>query len=325
MKARKLVNPGRKKRKLSPLQKLFFGSKRVRAAAKAAKGRKRVSNPRKAKPKGLYHDSKGLVKRYKTRSGVRKAWKKKGGREGGYYIANPSRIMTVSIPGLSNPGKGRKKTVARKSRKTRKVSIRRRRRVSNPFKARRVHQRKRYTRRRRLSNPVTYHRRRRVHNRRRRNPSRSSVLGGAGKIGAMFAGGAVTHFVTNMLPASFTQGFLGYITTALVAVTQGKVVGSITKKPGLGNAMTLGGFFYLGLKVVGDFVPSVGAMLPFSLRGMGLIAPSSFYVPQVNRAGSMGTFIRPSAVPAYVPVSAGMKGIIGNAGYAPARRQGRLH
>ena len=43
MKARTLVNPGKKKkRKLSPLQKLFFGSKRQRTAAKASKKR---SNP----------------------------------------------------------------------------------------------------------------------------------------------------------------------------------------------------------------------------------------------------------------------------------------
>jgi hypothetical protein len=43
MKARTLVNPGKKKkRKLSPLQKLFFGSKRQRTAAKVAKSRKRV-------------------------------------------------------------------------------------------------------------------------------------------------------------------------------------------------------------------------------------------------------------------------------------------
>ena len=64
-KMRRLVNPGKWKRRLSPLQKLFFGSKRVRAAARAARSRKR-SNPKRVTKGGLY--ARGLRKR-KLKSG----------------------------------------------------------------------------------------------------------------------------------------------------------------------------------------------------------------------------------------------------------------
>jgi len=40
------------------------------------------------------------------------------------------------------------------------------------------------------------------------------------------------------------------------------------------------------------------------LGRLGLISPSSFYVPQVNRPGSMATFVTPAGIPAAAPVPA---------------------
>ena len=61
MKARTLVNPGKKKkRKLSPLQKLFFGSKRQRVAAAS----KKRTNP--SKKSKRYSSIKRKVRRVRT-------------------------------------------------------------------------------------------------------------------------------------------------------------------------------------------------------------------------------------------------------------------
>jgi len=53
---------------------------------------------------------------------------------------------------------------------------------------------------------------------------------------------------------------------------------------------------------------------------LGLIAPSSFYVPQVNMPGSMSTFQVPSAIPSMVAASGGMHGL----GMTRGRRVGRM-
>ena len=316
MKARTLVNPGKKKvsmkakkkRKLSPLQKLFFGSKRQRAAVA-----KKQKNP----------TPRVVIKRNVLK---KKAFKKIDSyfvkkRKRRVINKNPSRILTISLPKISNPGnkkKGNTQMVRRKK-------YHRRKKVSNPV-AKVTRRNRRYTRRHvARRNPVyRKHTRRVYHRRHRRNPSRASVMGGFGKFGGMLGGAAVTHVVTGMLPVTLTSGFIGYVTTALVAVLQGKVIGGVLRKPALGKAMTNGGFFYLGLKVLADFFPSVGQYIPFGLKGMGIIGPSSFYVPQVNQPGSMATFIPPAGLPLAVPVAAGMKGIAGNTFAAGGRRTGRL-
>lgn len=300
MRARTLVNPGKKKkkRKLSPLQKLYFGSKRQRnAVAKKRKNPSRVvKTVSKRRVVKVRRNSTKRVKRF----------------------ANPSRIMTISLPSvIKNSGKKKGNTQMAR----RKKSYRRRKHTMNPKRV--------YRRRRRSAqqNPgvVRYrrHAARRSY-RRRHNPGR---VGGGGmvKFAGWLGGATLTHVAVNMLPATLTTGFIGYITTAIVAVAQGKVVGGVTKNRALGNAMTTGGLFYVGLKVIGDLFPSVGSYLPFGLKGMGIIGPSNFYVPQVNMPSSMSTFVPPAGLPVAVPVSTTMRGISGNTGFAPSRRQGRLH
>ena len=341
MKARTLVNPGmtyetakaryghlsdwrkyvgkkspKKKRKLSPLQKLFFGSKRQRTAAKASKKR---SNPsiRESKKKWLKSGDESHKKLmgslYKFHARRSKADRKGKGKEWAekYYSKkrNPSRIMTIS---LNNPGTKRKKGTTQMA-KTRKRRYTRRKKNSS------------YHRRQR--NPVSYRKHtRRVYHRRsnRRNPSKASVMSGVGKFGGVLGGAALTHLVNGMLPATLTTGVIGYVTTALVATMQGKLVGSLLKKPALGKAMTTGGYFYLGLKVIADFFPSVGQYLPFGLKGMGILTPSNFYVPQVPVNGSMASFVAPAALPAAIPVAAGMRGINPTNMLSATRRTGRM-
>lgn len=309
-------NPmAKKKRKLSPLQKLFFGSKRQRAAV-SNRGKRKNPN-RKIKrsyassgnsPKTRYYAKRAVTRRRKHRVSTGK-------------LANPSRIMTISLPSLSNPGRKRKvkrniqNMTRRKKSSTKRRYTRRRKHVANPV---------RHYRRRR--NPGFYRKHsRRVYHRRKRSRNPGTRSGSVvGTIGGMIGGAALTAFVSNMLPASLTNGFIGYITTAIVATLQGKVVGGVLRKPALGKNLTYGGFFYLGIKVIGDLFPSVGNYLPFSSKSMGIIGPSSFYVPQVNQASSMTSFIAPAALPAGVPVSAGMKGIVSDNMPLPGRRSGRL-
>lgn len=317
MKARTLVNPGKKKkRKLSPLQKLFFGSKRQRAAVKARKNGGKFSYRKTKKrigTKSTMGFSTPLQKARKSSEGRSKTGKRSSG------ISNPSRIMTISF---NNPGTKRKKgtTQMAKSRK-RRYTRRKKHTMHNPTPIRRK-RRTSYHRRRR--NPVSYrkHTRRVYH--RRRNPSKASVMSGVGKFGGVLGGAALTHLVNGMLPATLTTGVIGYVTTALVATMQGKLVGSLLKKPALGKAMTTGGYFYLGLKVIADFFPSVGQYLPFGLKGMGIITPSNFYVPQVPVNGSMANFIAPAALPAAIPVAAGMRGINPTNMLSATRRTGRM-
>jgi hypothetical protein len=90
------------------------------------------------------------------------------------------------------------------------------------------------------------------------------------------------------------------------------MVGKITKNTALGTDMQIGGYTYLAIKVLNDFVPSIGGMI--GLSGMGIISPSSFYEPQVPVGGSMTQFIAPAGI----PVGAASVGV------GRIRRTGRL-
>lgn len=299
LKARRVHNPRKRKKKLSAKQIKFFGTKRQRAALRSRPKRKRkvsrsISNPT-----------------------IRRAGKHR--RVARRRRKNVGEILTASLAGL-NPG--RRKGMARRRRS--KVSSHRRRRsrtrAVNPRRRRRavVHHR----RRRRTSNPrvvVRYRGRKRNRVRgRRRNPSMLS--GKLGKVVGVLGGAALTSFIsTQFIPAQFNTGIMGYFASGIVAFAQGKIVGKISKSPALGDDMFIGGLAYVALRVVSDMVPSIANMLPFKLNGLGLIAPSSFYVPQVNMPGSMSTFQVPSAVPSMV-AAGGMHGL----GMTRGRRVGRM-
>lgn len=316
LKSRRLVNPGRKrrsnsgsgKRRMTLKQKLHFGTARQRAAAKVAmKGRRH--NPASRKRRKTAYSQ---IKRVRIKKQIRRA-------------SNVGEIITIKpLERISNSGatkrkKGKitKSNMARRKRRSSSGTHRRRR--ANPGAPRRrrrtvaaapVHHRRRVRRRR--SNPSmvrTVYRNRGVARRRRsvrrhRNPG--MVSGDFGRAISIVGGAIVTKFVTDMLPASINSGIPGYIATAVVAVLQGKAIGKILKNPVLGKDMTTGGFVYLSLRVAQDFLPSFN--LPFGLKGMGLVGPSSFYVPQVPINGNMGTYMLPPAVSGAI-AAGGMQGV----------------
>lgn len=316
---RRLVNPGRKKkRKLSALQKLFFGSKRQRTAIKANRGRKRKRSV--------------AVKHTVARRRRRK-------RNVGSIITvrakrNPSRVRRYKRRRknaakrviIVNKGVGMTRTRRRTRRATSKRVYRRRRRAVavNPRRRRRARRNVSYVKRIKrgrymYSNPGRRRRRSRVGHRRthrsyRRNPG--VLTGTMGRVGGALLGIGATRVLSGFLPSMFTQGILGYVGIGAVAYLQAKVGAKVSKSTSFGNDMLIGGLAYLGAKVLNDFLPSIGSYTGIS--GMGLIGGSSFYVPQVNRNGSMGSFVLPGAVGsaiASIPTKAGM-GVM--------RRTGRL-
>ncbi len=339
---RRLVNPGRRRRRngiakkvLSPLQKLFFGSKRQRAAVrknssirKSKKAIKRTMHPS--------HASRIAVSLY-GRDGYKKRKRKFNTRRRKRNVGSIITVRTKSNPGRKRRYKRRRKVTVNKG-VTMARTRRRRRAVSNPRRRRVYHRRRRRAvavnprrRRRRArrnvsyvkrikrgrymySNPGRRRRRARVHHRRhyRRNPG--IMTGTMGRVAGMLGGFGATALLTGFVPAGLSTGIMGYISTGVVAVLQGKAVGKIMKSSALGNDFLVGGMAYLAVKVIKDMF---GYSIP-GFSGMGLIGGSSFYVPQVNRNGSMGSFLLPSAVGgaiASIPTKAGM-GVM--------RRTGRL-
>lgn len=331
-KVRKLVNPG--KRKLSPLQKLFFGSKRQRAAVKAKRNSGYNTKRRTIKRRKKLGASKEDISRF--RRGIR-SWEHKHGSK----KKNVSSIVVIR----PNPGSKRRK-YKRNSRKvvvinkgekmTRKRrSVKRNRYVSRKRRNPSVRRHRNTVYRKRIrrglyqysSNPG---RRRRSRTRnvsvrryhRRRNPGMFSGTGG--RVLGVIGGVALTKFLSGMVPASFNTGVMSYLATGVIAFAQGKLVGKIAKNESMGNDFLVGGLAFLAAKILNDFFPSIGSYVGISGgRGMGLIGGSSFYVPQVNRNGSMGSFVVPGAVmgaipPPMPPSTAGMHGV------GRLRRTGRL-
>lgn len=316
-KIRRLTNPGRRrnkaKRKLSPLQKLFFGSKRQRASVKKNRGRKRrkvvVSNPPRRKS---YRRRRRNVSSIIT---VRRA--------------NPTRRKRRYTKRRKS-NRGKKVVIINKGvkmarrRKRSKVAVTRRRRARRNYGRRRAARRNPgYRRRRRsvaVSNPRRYSRRRRSNPGMRRKHYRRNpgmLTGTAGRVVGVLGGVAVTKLLMGFVPSTFTTGVMSYLAIGVVAVAQGKLIGKVAKNETLGNDFMVGGFAYLVAKVLNDFLPSIGSYTGIS--GMGLIGGSSFYNPQVNLNGNMGKFVVPAAVMGAIPMAAPASASLGR-----LRKTGRL-
>lgn len=315
-KKRRLHNPGRRRKKMTAKQIRFFGTKAQRAGLKR-RNRRNPSIRKSLKHAGGMFDRRTTKRAYKAQGRATRA-RKRARR------MNVGSILVASIPG--NPGERKHKRMAkaRRRRRTRRAVVHhRRRRRSNP-----VARRRRSYRRRR--NPVARYTRRRVHHRRarRRNPGMGGGMGSDFQaVAGILSGAAVTRILSGFIPAQFNQGIVGYIATGVVAMLQGQFIGKAIKKPAFGKLMTYGGFTYVGLRIINDLMPSLGGYLPFGLSGMGVISPSQgFYSPQVNRWGSMGSFIMPnsvmSAIGAAAPKASGMHGI--GEGSVSTRRVGRV-
>lgn len=327
LKKRRLMNPGRRRRNMTPKQIKYFGTARQKAGLKnrrrrnvSRRGRRNqggvVSQAEHAAASAIRSVERAAEDAISTVTGA----VNRGGRR-----KNVGEILTV-IP--ANPGRKRRSMAATRNRRRR---VHNRRRLHN----RRRHNRARNTHRRRTRNPkvVVRYRNRRRHNRghRRRNPN--FLQGDIGAVVGVLGGAAVTKILAGFLPSSLTAGnpMMSGVGTAVVAVVQGQVVGKVMKNPRLGNWMTIGGLVMAALELASQFFPQLA--LPLSITGgtssgtsgMGLLTSSNFYVPQVNVPGSMATFVAPAAIPAPVVVSSGSKMAgLGAAYPRSVRRVGRL-
>ena len=135
----------------------------------------------------------------------------------------------------------------------------------------------------------------------------------------MLGGAALTKLAVDRLPYGLNQGPVGYLSTGVVASIMGFAVAKFGKSKVLGEMVALGGFSYLVLRILEDFIPSLAAISPFGLRGgMGVIGPSSFYQPQVPRPGSMHSFQTPAATMAATAASS-LQGLGMNRRFARVR------
>lgn len=160
--------------------------------------------------------------------------------------------------------------------------------LANPVVRRRRH-------RTRRSNPVYVMR---VRRRRRRNPELlGTITDTAKQVASLLAGATLTKMVGDRLPASINTGALSYVSSAAVAWVLGYGGRAVGASKEIADNLMLGGFTYVGLKLLSDLFPQVAGITPFGLRGMGVIQQSEgFPVPLVNQPGSMTKFVTPAYV-----------------------------
>jgi hypothetical protein len=348
VKKRTMLNPGRRRRRrLTPLQKLYFGTKRQRAAVAGRRKRRRVGRRRNAggltrflrryqrtpKRKRSTARMRSMYARHQARvspggilrntTGRRKLFRRKlargkayyGQRYGKYAAESPQeRYKRLGSARRSGNPRRRRRNIssivtvypfrnpARRRRRGGYTVARRRRRRVRRLSLAPIRRRRRSHRRRRHNPAVSYRRRRyyprrrrrlgrRVHHRRhyRRNPG---MLGStAQSILGVMGGVALTKTLCTFVPAQFATGIIGYVSTGIIAVGQGKLIAKLFRSPVLGHNFMVGGLAYLVSKMLNDFLPALGGY-----GGIGLIGGSSFYNPQVNLNGSMGSFVVPGAV-----------------------------
>jgi hypothetical protein len=129
----------------------------------------------------------------------------------------------------------------------------------------------------------------------------------------------VTGFLTGLFPASWKQGFMGYVVTAGAAVAAGGLARTVPFLRPYSTWITVGGLLIVGIQLLQQFFPGLN-LCPSP--GTGLITSSNFYVPQVNQNGSMASFILPGAIP--VPTAVAPAGMSGLGSNRSMRRVGRL-
>ena len=311
LKRRRLVNRGRR-RLLSAKQIKYFGTPRQKEALRRSRARKRSTSRHRNIGHILTVIPANPARRRRTSVAV--------------HHRRRNRRHATSLLNRRHHRRHNRHHNARRHSYTLPALNRRRNRRHSAHHRRRHH----------LMNPrVVYRYRNRAHSRRHhnrhynrhRNPA--FLKGELGAVVGVLGGAAVTSILTGFLPSTLTTGPVGYISTGVVAVVQGQVLGRLAS-PQFGQWMTVGGLVILALKMINDFFPQL--QLPLALTGnstggIGLITSSNFYVPQVNVPGSMATFVTPAGVTAALPIAApaasGMHGM-GQYGLRTIRRVGRM-
>jgi hypothetical protein len=332
----RVSNP-RKRRRLNPKrmslkQKLNFGTKRQRAAAKASLSRKR-SNPKRKRSVARKTRRRTVARRTNVRRRRRVAANPVRRRR---RRANPAHILSLGLlnprPSTGRRTKRRKKNMAVKTKRRRrsaKSNTRRRRRNSVKVIVRRRRRRASASnpRRRRRASSNPRRRSRRMNSRRRsygrrRNPQmfgrQMNAFEVTKAIGGGLAGVAITKAVPNMLPASLVSSspFMTSITSIVVAVGSGMLVKAILKSdPIIGDAVMFGGLMQAGSVLLNAFLPSVGTVLGLQGlgNGMGDLVAARFPIPQnpIMAGQSQGMIAAPAVTPsaAHAASSAAAAGV----------------
>lgn len=252
----RVANPARARRRMTAKQIKFFGTKRQKAAIRAARKRK----------------ARVTTKRHATRHAPRASRQQN----------NPAPLVLTL--GAINPRPGgtrRKKTTARKGTHTMRKKAARRSRGKRTY--RKISSRRR-------SNPHTmtvhrrgHHRRRNVY-RRRRNALAVGGAHGARAMGTLILGGLVGVAAAKILPGFLPAGLSGMggspVVRVLVSVGAAYLAAWVARKvmPSLGDGVLIGGLMQSASVALNAFLPSVGSQI--GLSGLGAFAPASFPVPQ---------------------------------------------
>lgn len=241
----------RARRKMTPLQRMYFGPKRTRKAARTRRAKRR-SNPALVATLGALNPRKRSHSMARRRRTTRRA----------------GRVTTR-----------RRRRVASNPRRTRR-NYKRRRRNSVVV----------VTRRRRRSNPVRRSRsrvsRRRVSQRRvsRRNPTLfgNSITSRKGLtlIGGGIAGVVAAKFIPTMLPVSLVGSLGGTsigrtLITGVSAVLAGWAAGKVDRE--FGEGVMFGGLMQTASVAFNAFLPGIYSQLGV---GLGDLMPGGFPVPQ---------------------------------------------
>ena len=355
LKKRRLVNPGRRRRRMTPKQIKYFGTPRQKAALKNHRRRNASirTTKKRLKKSGEYTGYIGRTYRRAGRIGratrrmkagtlkrpteFRRAFQRKARNQGG-ILSRAESAAKRAIRSVEDAAEDAIGAVTRQVNRRKNVgeiltvipaNPGRRRKTMARRTRRRVAVANRHHRRRRNPRVVVRYRNRRhrLHNRRGRRNQGALLQGNMGAVVGVLGGAAVTKIITGFLPAQFQTGWGGTIATGLVAVLTGQVAGQVLKNKSLGNWVTVGGLVIVGLQLAGMF----GFPNPFGTAGtsgMGLITSSNFYVPQVNLPGSMASFVTPAGIPQPVVIPATAMRGIGATGVSAMnyglRRVGRL-
>lgn len=303
-KVRRLANPRRKRRnpakrkRLTPRQIRFFGSRQQKAALKrkrrqaAQKSHRRRSNPVTRVVKKVVHVYHN--KKRKTRSaGSAKRNRRPRKRNSALILTLHPEVLGAVNPRRKNPSRKRRVTVAARKRKRvsrANPSRRRSRRVSAPRKIN-------SHRRRSVPNGRRRNPRRRVVNRRRRNPALfgQSMTGGkmAATIAAGLGGVAVVKLIPTVLPASIpSSGLMGIA----IAGASSFVLQFVARKLGLSQEMSSAVLFG-GLMQTGSLLINYALPTSISTRlTLGELVPGSYPAP-FNPVKAGAPVLLPTAAP----------------------------
>ena len=322
VRSRRLVNPARKRRKNSAKKKMsakqikFFGTARQKASLRASRSRKRnagkfsVRKTKKDLKKLGYKSVSVITGTYKDHA--RAARKRRKARR------NVGEIVSISLAGLGNPGRKRRKNgmvrrhkklkmtksaiaARRYARKHRNAGVRRRRHAHrNPGR--------RMNARRRRNSAVVIRRINARRYSRRRNPSLGGLTSGImGKVVGVAAGAVGSRYLPQLVLGGNNVGVIGYVGNLVSAVALGYVGKMLTKSADFGSSVMAGGIASTLLRIMSDYT-SIGTYINTALSGagrggdigLGIIQNSSFPLPQVAVPGSMTNFITPRQTRSYV-------------------------